>query len=216
MMDDPNITMEEYIRLEEEKAQKRRKVFNWETARFDKGDVDNEIDMIQSSGGNKNTRGSNKLLEESHDKINKVFIMKSFVMKLNVNIVAWNYFVNGMLFNLIKNLYVPFGIPFDPKQYFKDGDCARMLRRPRHAKGRKSCARLSGGHFIRHLAHHFGLVSPGPERQQVAAAGALEAAEDAPVLDEGAQADPVPVKAPQPLPPPPAASSTMPPEIRET
>ncbi|GKB12305.1 hypothetical protein Tco_0846228 [Tanacetum coccineum] len=28
-MDDPNITMEEYIRLEEEKAQKRGKVFNW-------------------------------------------------------------------------------------------------------------------------------------------------------------------------------------------
>nr|GEX99779.1 hypothetical protein [Tanacetum cinerariifolium] len=34
-MDDPNITMEEYIRLEEEKAQKRKKVFNWETAKYD-------------------------------------------------------------------------------------------------------------------------------------------------------------------------------------
>ncbi|GKA59882.1 integrase, catalytic region, zinc finger, CCHC-type containing protein, partial [Tanacetum coccineum] len=33
-MNDPNITMEEYIRLEEEKAQKRGKVFNWETAKF--------------------------------------------------------------------------------------------------------------------------------------------------------------------------------------
>ncbi|GJW63227.1 hypothetical protein Tco_0115111 [Tanacetum coccineum] len=32
MMDDPNITMEEYIRLEEEKARKSGKVFNWETA----------------------------------------------------------------------------------------------------------------------------------------------------------------------------------------
>ncbi|GKF53021.1 hypothetical protein Tco_0159931 [Tanacetum coccineum] len=29
----------------------------------------------------------------------------------------------------------------------------------RHAKGRKSGARLSGGHFIGHLAHHFCLVS---------------------------------------------------------
>ncbi|GJS42983.1 hypothetical protein Tco_0568026 [Tanacetum coccineum] len=36
MMDDPNITMEEYIRLEEEKAQKYGKVFNWETATYDK------------------------------------------------------------------------------------------------------------------------------------------------------------------------------------
>ncbi|GJV62023.1 hypothetical protein Tco_1468123 [Tanacetum coccineum] len=33
-MDDLNITMEEYIRLEEEKARKRGKVFNWETATY--------------------------------------------------------------------------------------------------------------------------------------------------------------------------------------
>ncbi|GKC75020.1 hypothetical protein Tco_1125794 [Tanacetum coccineum] len=32
-MDDPNITIEEYIRLEEEKDQKHGIVFNWETAR---------------------------------------------------------------------------------------------------------------------------------------------------------------------------------------
>ncbi|GKC86967.1 hypothetical protein Tco_1147616, partial [Tanacetum coccineum] len=54
-----------------------------------------------------------------------------FIMELNVNVMAWNHLVNGMLFNLIKNLYVPFGIPFDPKRYYKDGDCARMLRRLR-------------------------------------------------------------------------------------
>ncbi|GJT47956.1 hypothetical protein Tco_0974113 [Tanacetum coccineum] len=95
-----------------------------------KDNDDNEIDMIQSLGGNENTQGSNKLLEASHDKINKVLIMKSFVMELNVNIVTWNYLVNGMLFNLIKNLYVSFGIPFNPKWYYKDGDCTRMLRRP--------------------------------------------------------------------------------------
>ncbi|GKD84905.1 hypothetical protein Tco_1356059 [Tanacetum coccineum] len=35
-MDDPNITMEEYIRLEEEKARRRGKVYNWETATFGK------------------------------------------------------------------------------------------------------------------------------------------------------------------------------------
>nr|GEU33461.1 hypothetical protein [Tanacetum cinerariifolium] len=34
--DDPNITMEEYIRLEEEKAQKHGKVFNSETAKYGK------------------------------------------------------------------------------------------------------------------------------------------------------------------------------------
>nr|GEU79540.1 hypothetical protein [Tanacetum cinerariifolium] len=33
-MDDPNITMEEYIRLEEEKAHRHDKVYNWETATY--------------------------------------------------------------------------------------------------------------------------------------------------------------------------------------
>ncbi|GJS03211.1 hypothetical protein Tco_0319719, partial [Tanacetum coccineum] len=36
-----------------------------------KDNDDNEIDIIQSSGGNENTQGSNKLPEASHDKINK-------------------------------------------------------------------------------------------------------------------------------------------------
>ncbi|GJZ47801.1 hypothetical protein Tco_0601633 [Tanacetum coccineum] len=33
-MDDPNITMKEYIRLEEEKANRHGKVYNWETATY--------------------------------------------------------------------------------------------------------------------------------------------------------------------------------------
>ncbi|GKA84912.1 retrovirus-related pol polyprotein from transposon TNT 1-94 [Tanacetum coccineum] len=33
-MDDPNITIEEYIRLEEEKTHRRGKVYNWETATY--------------------------------------------------------------------------------------------------------------------------------------------------------------------------------------
>ncbi|GJT64291.1 hypothetical protein Tco_1015771 [Tanacetum coccineum] len=35
-MDNPNITMEEYIRLEKEKAHRRGKVYNWETATYGK------------------------------------------------------------------------------------------------------------------------------------------------------------------------------------
>nr|GEU98923.1 hypothetical protein [Tanacetum cinerariifolium] len=35
-MDDSNITMEEYIRLEEEKSHRRIKVYNWETATYGK------------------------------------------------------------------------------------------------------------------------------------------------------------------------------------
>ncbi|GJT40639.1 hypothetical protein Tco_0940504 [Tanacetum coccineum] len=35
-MDDPNITIEEYIRLEEEKAQRQGQTFNWQTATYGK------------------------------------------------------------------------------------------------------------------------------------------------------------------------------------
>ncbi|GJT02054.1 hypothetical protein Tco_0823223 [Tanacetum coccineum] len=35
-MNDPNITMEEYIRLKEEKAQRHGRTFNWQTATYDK------------------------------------------------------------------------------------------------------------------------------------------------------------------------------------
>ncbi|GJR47253.1 retrovirus-related pol polyprotein from transposon TNT 1-94 [Tanacetum coccineum] len=67
----------------------------------------------------------------------------------------------------------------------------------RHAKGRKSRARLCGGHFIGRLAAYFGL------RQSDVAAGAPGVAEDAPATDEGAQADPTFMQAPQPPPPAP-------------
>ncbi|GJX69109.1 hypothetical protein Tco_0304836 [Tanacetum coccineum] len=45
-LDDPNITMEEYIRLEEEKAHRCGKVYNWETATY--GSLNNEIDFRDS------------------------------------------------------------------------------------------------------------------------------------------------------------------------
>ncbi|GKB53185.1 hypothetical protein Tco_0903938 [Tanacetum coccineum] len=47
-MDDPNITMKEYIRLEEEKARKCRKVFNWETAKYGKIWYDEDIYDLRS------------------------------------------------------------------------------------------------------------------------------------------------------------------------
>ncbi|GJU36435.1 hypothetical protein Tco_1184789 [Tanacetum coccineum] len=102
-----------------------------------KRDTDNdndEIDIRQPSGDmsviplpnvinvdvGASAQGSNKLLKTSHDTSNKFFSTETFIKKLNVNIVACNYLNNGMLLNLIKNLYVPFGIPFDPKLFYKD------------------------------------------------------------------------------------------------
>nr|GEX59025.1 hypothetical protein [Tanacetum cinerariifolium] len=49
-------------------------------------------------------------------------------------------------------------------------------------------------------------VAPGPERQQVSTTGTHEAVEDVPIVNEGAQAIPAPVQAPQP----PLAARSMP------
>ncbi|GJR30084.1 hypothetical protein Tco_1106316 [Tanacetum coccineum] len=97
-------------------------------SKSDKDNDDDKIDIKQSSGGyvintddGAYTHESNKLLETRHDTSNKIFKTETFIMELNVNIVGWNYLNNGMLLNLIKNLYVSFGIPFDPKLFYKDG-----------------------------------------------------------------------------------------------
>ncbi|GJX05753.1 hypothetical protein Tco_0193685 [Tanacetum coccineum] len=42
-MDDPNITMEEYIRLEEEKAHRHGKVYKWKTAKYGKTWYDEDV-----------------------------------------------------------------------------------------------------------------------------------------------------------------------------
>ncbi|GKA51695.1 hypothetical protein Tco_0744891 [Tanacetum coccineum] len=47
-MDDPSMTMEEYIKFEEEKACKRGKVFNWQTATYGKIRVDDDLHNLSS------------------------------------------------------------------------------------------------------------------------------------------------------------------------
>ncbi|GJZ70176.1 retrovirus-related pol polyprotein from transposon TNT 1-94 [Tanacetum coccineum] len=47
-MDDPNITMEEYIRVEEEKAHRHGKVFNGETAKYCKIWYDEDVHDLRS------------------------------------------------------------------------------------------------------------------------------------------------------------------------
>ncbi|GJT74913.1 reverse transcriptase domain-containing protein [Tanacetum coccineum] len=47
-MDDPNITMKEYIRHEEEKARRNGKVYNWETATYGRIWDDDEVHNLRS------------------------------------------------------------------------------------------------------------------------------------------------------------------------
>ncbi|GJZ80312.1 hypothetical protein Tco_0645306 [Tanacetum coccineum] len=48
-MDDPNITIEEYIRLEEKKARRQGRTFNWQTATYGKMEYcENEDDNFRN------------------------------------------------------------------------------------------------------------------------------------------------------------------------
>ncbi|GJZ32976.1 hypothetical protein Tco_0578412 [Tanacetum coccineum] len=104
-------------------------------SKSDEDNDDDKIDIKQSSGDMSviplsnviNTdvaayaHGSNKLLKTSHDTSNKFFKTGTFIKGLNFNIMACNFLIKGMSFIfLIKNLYVPFGIPFDLKLFYKD------------------------------------------------------------------------------------------------
>ncbi|GJS68917.1 hypothetical protein Tco_0683482 [Tanacetum coccineum] len=232
IMDDPNITMEEYIKLEEEKARRHGRTFNWQTATYGKMECcededdnfmnliteypvivfddtfdaalsckptvsplnNNEIDFkisfdesddedymvifdensfsckiisvnnLKTDSENENDKvnipsspsleptigyiddldffkdyenefptiayndlmsKSNPLIEASDndDNIDMTQPSRSNVIDIDTN--GW------MPLNLIKNLYVPFGISFDPKRFYKDGAHTRILRRPR-------------------------------------------------------------------------------------
>ncbi|GJU50977.1 ribonuclease H-like domain-containing protein [Tanacetum coccineum] len=48
VMDNPNLTMEEYVRLEEEKACKLRKMFNWQTVTYGKIRIDDDLHDLSS------------------------------------------------------------------------------------------------------------------------------------------------------------------------
>ncbi|GKB61754.1 hypothetical protein Tco_0917940, partial [Tanacetum coccineum] len=47
-MDDPNMTMEEYIKFEEEKARRHGRVFDWKTATYRKIRVDDDLYDLRS------------------------------------------------------------------------------------------------------------------------------------------------------------------------
>ncbi|GJY47389.1 hypothetical protein Tco_0436452 [Tanacetum coccineum] len=110
------------------------KIFPVNDLKLDMGNSDDKIDIklfsedkpielshnVISIDVDTYAQGSNKILETSHDAISKFFTTETFIKELNVNIMIWNYFNEGMLINLIKNLYLPFGIPFDPKLFYKD------------------------------------------------------------------------------------------------
>nr|GEV98064.1 hypothetical protein [Tanacetum cinerariifolium] len=99
--------MEEYIRLEEEKARRHGKVYSWEIAMYGRIGYDDDVHDLRSV------------------KIELPDIVFNDTLTPEIAL-SWK-----PLIFIIKNLCVPFGIPFDPKQFYKDGVKTRELQRPR-------------------------------------------------------------------------------------
>ncbi|GJR80358.1 hypothetical protein Tco_0151143 [Tanacetum coccineum] len=79
-MNDPNITMDEYIQLMAHKAQGRDQTFNWETATYNKeycDDLDSftdfEIDFLAIVYNDASTSNQNVFSEPTDHKISQVY-----------------------------------------------------------------------------------------------------------------------------------------------
>ncbi|GKB40406.1 putative reverse transcriptase domain-containing protein, partial [Tanacetum coccineum] len=228
MMDNPNLTMEEYIKLQAEKAQRHGWTYNWETVTYGKSycddlefftdfeadypsivyndaltsnvnvpsktlvsiynaikaDIDFSISFSESDNedytfiSDKNSFSYkliplndlkpkpvndhveiktelcsenvdinpmdsvvcisydttpvefDEYLETNHDKKSELSETSNFILIIKV-MSRISFHEGKPLIFIIKNLYVPFGIPFDPKLFYKDGVYTRRLRRPR-------------------------------------------------------------------------------------
>ncbi|GJX73159.1 hypothetical protein Tco_0311754 [Tanacetum coccineum] len=147
-MDDPNITIEEYIRLEEEKVRKRGKVYNWETAKYgkicpqriDEFNLKDETLLSECDEEEHNVLYFNNLFpfnviypddsksekDNDDDKIDIEHSLRDLSIKPLPNVIKIDAQWSNKLFEtrmpfVFKNLYVPFDIPFDPKLFYKDG-----------------------------------------------------------------------------------------------
>ncbi|GKB05152.1 hypothetical protein Tco_0833347 [Tanacetum coccineum] len=289
-MDDSNITMEEYIRLEEEKARRQGQTFNWQTATyalsckptvspldnnendfkisFDESDDEDYMVIFDENSFSCKIISVDNLKTDFEDETDKVNMPSSLLQEPTFGYIygldffkvfenefpaiayndlksksdpliepsIWHLYHLGIrgthssgmrgqelftshawrrLSEITTPLVREFILEFLSTCRMRDMEMGLDVADTLYAEGRKSGARLSEGYFIGHLADYIGLVSDqglrglsvvttsGPERQPDAAVGALGAAEDALAADDGAQADPAPVQAPQPSPPTP-------------
>ncbi|GJR61766.1 hypothetical protein Tco_1503928 [Tanacetum coccineum] len=161
-MDDPNITMEEYIRLEEEKVQKHKKVFNWETIKYGKIWCDEDIHDPRSIETKFPAIAFNDGVSSE-----KRLSCEPTVSSLNDEIDFRISFDDSD-----DEDYTVFdfgGLP----DLMAEGLSARMLMEHMDAQG---------------VDDTWAWVAMGPERQSDVVAGTPRVAQDAPVIDEGVQA----------------------------
>ncbi|GKA61075.1 hypothetical protein Tco_0760482 [Tanacetum coccineum] len=159
-------------------------------SKSDKDNDDDKVDIEHSSGDLSvkplpdviNTdvgayaHGSNKLLKTSHDTSNKIFKTETFIKGLNFNIMTWNHLNKGMSFIfLIKNLYVPFGIPFDPKLFYKDGSKLGQTVYTAYPNPMDTAYRLSGRYpvfifstvYTAYSLNEYSVFDTGPRERNI-------------------------------------------------
>ncbi|GKB49988.1 hypothetical protein Tco_0900741 [Tanacetum coccineum] len=161
MMDDPNITMEEYIKLQAEKAQRRGQTFNWETATYGKIYCDNldffidfEADFLVLVF----TSHAWRRLFEIQGPLVREFMLEFFSTCMSILGSTRVIPDKGDL----RDYWT--AISFD-RDFLGVAPSYTYIRDPvrrlchRSAEGRKSGARFSGVYFIGRLTAHFGMVS---------------------------------------------------------
>ncbi|GJU48901.1 hypothetical protein Tco_1218456 [Tanacetum coccineum] len=147
----------------------------------DKDNDDNEIDIIQSSVGN------------------GVFISRAWRRLFEIRGLL-EFFSTFKFGEVVVDLDMAGALQFQLGGGPDDEICHRLI----------ACSIVGRSQAPKKLDDMWSWVAPGPERQPNVAAGAFEAAKDAPAVDEGALADPTPMQVPQP---PHAAPRTMPQRI---
>nr|GEY85476.1 hypothetical protein [Tanacetum cinerariifolium]GEY85968.1 hypothetical protein [Tanacetum cinerariifolium] len=96
-MDDPNITMEEYIRLEEEKARRRGKVYNWETATY----ALSCDPMISSLNDEDDFRISFDEFDDEEYSIRTMMMIKLIFNILRENYMSYHYLMIESLLDVV-------------------------------------------------------------------------------------------------------------------
>ncbi|GJW06051.1 hypothetical protein Tco_1568474 [Tanacetum coccineum] len=206
-MDDPNITIEEYIRLEEEKAQKRGKVFGkllsmvrsdmpplpshdqrhlwlrYQVEGYTEEIVHDFEDRLNTIYGRQD--GKERFVSHAWRRLIEIrsALVCEFILEFLSTCRIGNEIgldaADALCFQLggarrsmtWRQFILTLGL-HTTEEMAEDGFEAYYMDQGitnipyllahylfMHAEGRKSDARLSGGHFIGRLAHHFGLVS---------------------------------------------------------
>ncbi|GJT90379.1 hypothetical protein Tco_1079224 [Tanacetum coccineum] len=213
-MDDPNITMGEYIRLEEEKARKRGKMFNWKTAKYGKIEYDDDIHDLRSV-----ETEFPAIVFDDNLTFEETLSCQPTVSSLHNNEIDFRISFDEsddedytVVFD--KNSFSYKIIPTNDLKTDLEDDNEEVnmpsFPSPKPTEEERDHILRFSGQWSARFVKHFGLmticeeindtwawVALGPERQPDATAGAPKAIEDAPADDEGAQAVPAPIQAPQ-------------------